>query len=164
MAYTSHGHQIPGTPREHERPKRVSRCGGPLLCPNCANEAALYTHPSNTTLHGKKNDMKTESYARKTFYVDAVRVTNENMEEVANWCAGEIRRTLGSEKRPPRPYIKVDVGRALNERQTRAYEGDWVLFYDGNGFKVYTEQAFEKSFEPVKVEPPHRMFVDPVNN
>jgi hypothetical protein len=38
MAYTSHGHQIPGTDVEPVRPI-VARCGGPSLCKECAAEA-----------------------------------------------------------------------------------------------------------------------------
>lgn len=45
-------------------------------------------------------------------------------------------------------YIRVHVHRALNERQTKAFIGDWVL-YAGTGFKVYSAKAFNNSFEPV---------------
>lgn len=41
--YTSHGHQIPGTPVEGERPKLVARCGGPRLCRQCKSAAQQYT-------------------------------------------------------------------------------------------------------------------------
>lgn len=37
--YTSHGHQIPGTPEEGVRPP-VARCGGPSLCSVCGTEAS----------------------------------------------------------------------------------------------------------------------------
>ncbi|WP_299488813.1 DUF6275 family protein [uncultured Gordonia sp.] len=39
MAYTSHGHQVAGTPVETPRPDRVARCGGPGLCKVCSPEA-----------------------------------------------------------------------------------------------------------------------------
>lgn len=87
--------------------------------------------------------MKTHKFARKPFYVDAVRVSEANMEEVAAWCEGEILETSDGR------YISVQVYRPINERQTQAFIGDWVLF-SGNGFKVYTPKAFDKSFEKVK--------------
>ena len=98
--------------------------------------------------------IKTEGYSRKPFHVDAVQVTKENMEEVAAWCAGEIRtskKTIRDDdnnviEKKEFPYIKVDVHRPLNDRQTKAYENDWVLLSDA-GYKVYTERAFEKAFE-----------------
>lgn len=82
-----------------------------------------------------------EKYVRKPFEVDAVRVTEENMEEAAKWCGGDVR-TNKQKKR----YIKVRVVRPLNPRQSEAYVNDTIL-YAGTGYKVYTPQAFEDSFE-----------------
>jgi hypothetical protein len=96
--------------------------------------------------------ISTSRYARKPFYVDAIQVTAENMEEVAAWCLGEIRQfetepsELGSRTNN---YIKVRVHRPMNERQTKAYVGDWVL-YAGTGYKVYTPKAFEASFDATR--------------
>lgn len=87
--------------------------------------------------------MKTSKFARKPFYVDAVRVSEDNIEEVAAWCQGEV---LEDEEGR---HIKVRVHRPLTDRQTKAYLGDWVLFA-GTGFKVYVPKAFDKSFEKVK--------------
>jgi hypothetical protein len=36
--YTTHGHHIPGTAIE-EKPESVARCGGYLVCRECAVEA-----------------------------------------------------------------------------------------------------------------------------
>lgn len=37
--YTSHGHQIAGTPVEGDIPKNRARCGGPDLCVTCGRES-----------------------------------------------------------------------------------------------------------------------------
>lgn len=87
--------------------------------------------------------MKTHKFARKPFYVDAVRVSEANIEEVAQWCDGAV------ETEENQRYVKVKVLRPLNDRQTQAFIGDWVLFA-GTGFKVYTTKAFDKAFEKVK--------------
>jgi hypothetical protein len=87
--------------------------------------------------------LKTHKFARKPFYVDAVRVSEENIERVAEWCSGEIQTDDEGK------HVKVKVHRPLTDRQTKAYIGDWVLFA-GTGFKVYTPKAFDKSFEKVK--------------
>lgn len=92
--------------------------------------------------------IKTNKFARKPFYVDAVQVTAENMEAVAEWCMGDVQTTVKPEGAAEEQYIKVRVHRPLTERQTKAFVGDWVL-YAGTGFKVYTPRAFEKSFEKV---------------
>lgn len=40
MTYTRHGHHIPGSPGETEKPKSIARCGGIANCPTCRGEAA----------------------------------------------------------------------------------------------------------------------------
>lgn len=89
--------------------------------------------------------IETTKFARKPFFVDAVQVTAENMEQVAQWCKGDVR-TEGSGEEVK--YVKVRVNRPLTDRQTKAYVGDWVLSA-GSGYKVYTDKAFAKSFESV---------------
>lgn len=86
------------------------------------------------------NTLQTEEYIRKSFPVDAVQITADNMEEVAKWCDGDIRKTDKGD-----PFIKVRVHNPLTERQTKGYVGDWVL-YAGKGYKVYTQKAFDQSF------------------
>lgn len=118
-----------------------------------AEEQLLWDIFSNP--HEKEESMtiETNKYARRPFYVDAVQVTEENMEEVAKWCQGDVATdpkalTAPEASGDDHPYVKVRVHRPLTERQTKAFVGDWVL-YAGTGFKVYTPKAFEKSFERV---------------
>lgn len=85
--------------------------------------------------------METIKFTRKPFDVDAVQVTTDNIAEVAAWCQGSVEAENDAQ------YIKVRVIRVLNERQTKAFIGDWVL-YAGTGYKVYTDRAFKKSFVP----------------
>jgi hypothetical protein len=85
-------------------------------------------------------------YVRKPFHIDAVRVTAKNIDEVAKWAGGDVRTSEENKK-----YVKVRVHRPLNDRQTMAFVGDWVL-YAGTGFKVYTHKAFISSFERVSGE------------
>lgn len=86
--------------------------------------------------------LKIEEFERLPFTIQAVQVTPENIRQVAKWCRGQVK-TAG--RRGIQKYIQVEVKRALNERQTKAYVGDWVL-KAGTGFKVYTPKAFEESF------------------
>lgn len=76
---------------------------------------------------------------RKPFEVDAVKVTEENLEELALWCGGDIRESDGLR------YIKVNVSFPQSERQTRAFPGDWLL-KSGNQFKVFMDKAFFAQF------------------
>lgn len=89
--------------------------------------------------------LETTKYMRKKFDIDAVQVTSENLQEIAKWVDGDIRSDDVGQ------YVKVRVHRPLNDRQTKAYIGDWVL-YAGTGYKVYTAKAFVNSFEQVSGE------------
>lgn len=96
--------------------------------------------------------METQRYQRKPIYVDAVRVTEENFFDVAQWCQGAI--VSGSEgtksfeelKKDKSKHIKVRVVNPQRIRQTKAFVGDWVLYSEYNGYKVYTNGAFENAF------------------
>lgn len=92
--------------------------------------------------------LKIEDYTRIPFPVKVVRVTEQNMSEVARWCSGEVHvverhgtRTISQK------YVKVDVFRPMNDRQTMAFVGDYVL-KSQDSFKVYNETAFRASFQP----------------
>ena len=92
--------------------------------------------------------MLTTRYVRKPFTVDAVQVTDNNLEQVSEWCGFDIRtqKVNGEEKR----YIKVRVKNPQSERQTKAFAGDWILYADqGSGYKVYTNNAFLRTFEAI---------------
>ena len=115
--------------------------------------------------HAKKdpNMVNTAKYVRKPFEVQAVQVTEENFEDVAAWCGGTIVTTRapkeadgmveGEEKR----YIKVNVSRPLNERQTQAFVGDWLLEAE-KGLKVYADGPFTRNFATAD-DKPQELFV-----
>ena len=88
--------------------------------------------------------ISTQKYIRKPFFIDAIRVTEDNFDKVAKWCGGTVK----TEKRGKKDvkFIEVPVSRPMNDRQAKAFIGDWVLFSNGS-WKVYTNQAFENSFE-----------------
>lgn len=89
-----------------------------------------------------------QKYARKTFVIEAIQVTAENIEDVAKWCEGTVLTAAANHNRPESKYIKVQVHHPLNERQTKAFANDWVLRASA-GFKVYTPKAFDTCFDPV---------------
>lgn len=100
-----------------------------------------------------------QTYARKPFTVKAVRVTEDNIGTVADWCGGEVHssRFAKDGKLTNRSFIKVPVQRPMNEKQTQAYIGDWVLQHADKSWKVYIDKAFTAIFMPV-VTP--KMYLD----
>lgn len=85
------------------------------------------------------------AYRRKSFSTKAARVTPLNIEELAKWCRGKI---LDGEKEGnfSRQYIKVRVAFPVNDRQTEAHTGDWLVKRN-QAFKIYTDKAFHRTFE-----------------
>lgn len=100
-------------------------------------------------------DISIASYVRKSFGVDAIQVTSENMNAVAEWCGGEVRDQVeikGGVRNKNQAHIYLTaVG---YRRQTMAFPGDWILC-SGESFRVYTDKAFKHSFEPVGTNDKH---------
>lgn len=88
--------------------------------------------------------MLIQKFQRKPFPVEGVRVTKENMQEVAEWCKGEVKVSGKKTK-----YIFIATHRPMTDRQTQAYIGDWILFAE-RGYKIYTQNAFARNFELVE--------------
>lgn len=108
--------------------------------------------------------IETQKYLRKPLYVDAVRITGANFEEIAAWCQGEILHDEAQGTGPGKKYIRVRVHNPKNPRQTKAYVGDWLL-YTERGYKVYTAKAFHMAFDLVADDAPlsdSRLTGDPV--
>jgi len=84
--------------------------------------------------------MKTKKFIRKPLYVDAIQVTKENLSEIAKWCGGNVFQSEDIS------YIQVLHYKSKIVPRTKAFVGDWVL-ESRNGYRVYTDKAFGKSFE-----------------
>lgn len=95
----------------------------------------------------------TKQYVKKPLHVEAVRVTKRNFNELVKWCRGKVQtESPESPQNPGAKYIKIQAHNPINNRQTKAFVGDWILKTD-RGFKVYTHQTFKQSFD--ESEYPH---------
>lgn len=98
-------------------------------------------------------EIVTQKYVRKPLYVDAVKITMENMVDIAHWCQGEIKNyddkvlsAADAENPLIERYIHVRVHNPKNVRQTKGFIGDWLL-YTERGYKIYMPKAFRSSFD-----------------
>ena len=113
-----------------------------------------------------------KKFVRKPFYVDAVEVTSQNLVEAAKWCSGEIRddadRRVETElvesmvEGAAKLHIYVRVQNPKNLRYTQAHVGDFIVYTEKGGYKVYTRQAFKRSFEEVTAEEPSPEATEPI--
>lgn len=94
-----------------------------------------------------------QTYARRPFTVKAVRVTENNIGTVASWCKGEVHssRFAKDGRVSNKSFIKVPVQRPMNEKQTQAFVGDWVLQHADGSWKVYIDKAFQAIFVLVPI-------------
>lgn len=88
-----------------------------------------------------------QTYERKTFQVKAIRVTPENISEIAQWTGGGLR-DYGL---PATNAAIVDVpigqvnGRTIMEK---AHIGDWVTcLANSKDFRVYRNKTFLQAFQ-----------------
>jgi len=88
---------------------------------------------------------QTQLWVRKPAPLRAIRVTRQNMSDVALWCSSPIDRS------GLHPCILVVFKNPAVERRHKAYAGDYILQI-GTSFKIYTEKAFLESFEPAPPE------------
>ncbi len=81
---------------------------------------------------------------RKSFDVEYVEVTIDNIEEVAQWSKGTVEEHEGTR------YIKLADKNAMNSRQNRAFDGDFVVRHlELNTFKSFGAKAFAKTYDTV---------------
>lgn len=95
----------------------------------------------------------TATFERKTFRVQAIRVTAENMQELAEWTGGELGVTNASYDEG-RPFVNVPVGHVNGrERLARAYVGNWITrLSEGNNFRVYKDKSFVEAFRAIMAD------------
>lgn len=70
MAYTGHGHHIPGTVKGEISPSRVARCGGVKICRRCKAEVESswsYLHPKDEEDFPEKAKRIVREYVSEQF-------------------------------------------------------------------------------------------------
>lgn len=97
--------------------------------------------------------MEFTNYVRKPFFVEAVKITNENIAEVAE-LVGQLRQ-----KPNGTPYIQVDRMKVPNV--FRVYPGFWMTRM-GEHIRCYASRIFEEQF--AKSSPEVEDWVEFLNN
>lgn len=94
-------------------------------------------------------ELEFREYDRKPFTVTAVKVTFENIQQVAEWCNGTLdkqaTKMLGTEA--DLPVIRVKGTGDNRNKETVASLGCYIVELNGS-FRVYKEPQFFASFDP----------------
>lgn len=83
-----------------------------------------------------------ETYYKIPSKVEAIRLTEDNLEEVAEWCGGAIKGT-----KLTRDLQVVEVWNARTETEVVACIGDWLVKDSATGFELYDDEDFKSVFE-----------------
>jgi hypothetical protein len=91
-----------------------------------------------------------ERYMHKP--MEALRITEENIEEVAAWCKGEVKIYRGIDDNNIKVEefglrcIELNVIHPTGRRRAKAFVGDWIVSAR-TSFKVYNNRAFTNTFK-----------------
>lgn len=107
------------------------------------NQPTIPTNtPEEISVSGTQSvSLDLQQFVHKPFQVQAIRVTEENLQTVETWCGGNIQ----THPKTGNKFIKVAIYRPISMRQTMAFVGDWIL-QSPTGFRVYPDVAFHKHF------------------
>ena len=84
--------------------------------------------------------MTPKRFQRRATAVEAVRLSAENIADVAKW----IGRGCYFRDRPERPYI------AIRDCVKYAYPGDWIVKLGVITFYAYDDGEFQRTYEDAK--------------
>lgn len=83
---------------------------------------------------------------RKSFDIEHVEATDENLSLIAQWSRGSLKEHEGTK------YVQLIDKNAMNARQARVFVGDIVVRHtELNTFKSFGKKAFAKSYEDVVI-------------
>jgi hypothetical protein len=92
--------------------------------------------------------VETEVFVRNALKVNAVRITPENIGDVARWMNVPVR--IDPSRHGQEPFLTIVTGFVSGRPQTTpAKAGDWIGEIDGV-FRKYKHNYFVSSFEPKK--------------
>lgn len=108
------------------------------------NEPAYPVHEKE-----KSTPMDMKQYFRRPFDVNAVEVTPDNAEQVAEWCGGTVAQGdyKHSKYKIQLPVVKVPGNGPHKGKTVDARIGYFVVEHNGS-FRVYRPQQFEQTFHP----------------
>jgi hypothetical protein len=92
--------------------------------------------------------MDIRNYRRKSFEVQAVRVTVENFHEVARWTGSHAQQDW--DMHDGRPFFEIKAG-GFPRQRAAIFVGDWVTLWNGQ-FNRASDKSFSSIFEEIKLD------------
>jgi len=92
-------------------------------------------------------ELEIENWINRNCNIEAVKVKPDNVEAIAKWTGGELIG-VGIDRFIKIQTVQISKRPGSRPLPTKATAGDWVL-KDKQGFKVYRDGAFTKTFTQV---------------
>lgn len=94
----------------------------------------------------KAHKIKAHTYATKPVVVEAIRISKDNIQWVADWCGGEVHESYIAYGR-----MYSEDGQEFPQRISKlpefnAYIGDWVVKFKDNLFSPMSDKEFNKKY------------------
>lgn len=92
-----------------------------------------------------------EKFNRHVFAVEAVQVTEDNMQEIADWANGYVLTGMkllvdNKPRNVTKDCILITVGDGEHMKESKAYVGDWILMRDDGWIIQYKDENFRKEY------------------
>jgi hypothetical protein len=93
-----------------------------------------------------------EQFVKKSYLVEAVRVTVENIDALAAQYGGVVKDATIDGMHAPgcKKYIELVVKRWGLNKKTMVFVGDWIAILGGENIRVYQHRMFKSSFAPAQ--------------
>jgi hypothetical protein len=91
--------------------------------------------------------LEIEKVIRKVRPVEAVKVTEDNIAEVAGWCGGLVVPPGHLDNTSDKPYIHVTVRNPRRTEDSQAKPDMWIVKEDFRSFRVLNGKQYRNSYE-----------------
>lgn len=100
--------------------------------------------------------LKIEKFIRKVRPVEAVKVTQENIREVADWCGGLHIPAPGLSSEPPttQDYIHVPVSNPNSPAGNKAFPDMWLVREDFRRYRIVNNKSFKSGYDQIEKPKP----------
>jgi hypothetical protein len=100
-----------------------------------------------------------EQFVKKSYVIQAVRVTSENLEDLSVQYGGVIKNSGIYGAPGDQRYIELVAKRYGLNKRVMVFVGDWLAILGGETIRTYGHRAFKSSFAPAKKDK-HAALVD----
>lgn len=172
MTYTSHGHHIPGSPKDPGDAPPAARCGGPGLCGVCTNQSDIYREEAervgilkglDAAVPQHEGILVARIYQTKIVNIEAIQFTGgaSNGMDIEAWVRANGGNATWRNEQAPWQSEDGTTGHSgipemLTIQTTDGYmeapAGWWIIRGTEGEFYPISDETFQKKYELLKID------------